>query len=110
MVQAVRVKDEVDVELSRKVEIMQQLQVGDWSVTAKEAKQPTRDHLCHTWTLARKGLVQAWNRSATYPVAYASRSLNRHKQNYRVMDMEALGIVRAFRHLQDYLHGHHKRL
>ena len=41
-----------------------------------------------------------------HPVAYASRSLNRHEQNYGITDMEALGVVWAAKHFRAYLFGH----
>ena len=40
-------------------------------------------------------------------IAYASRSLNRHKQNYWTTDMEVLiDVVWAAKHFRAYLNGH----
>ena len=39
-------------------------------------------------------------------VAYATRSLNRHEQNYGITDMAALGVVWAAKHFRAYLFGH----
>ena len=41
-----------------------------------------------------------------HPVAYASRSLNKHEQNYGITDLEALGVVWAAKHFRAYLMGH----
>ena len=40
-------------------------------------------------------------------MAYASRSLNKHEQNYGITDVEALGVVWAVRHFRTYLFDHH---
>ena len=41
------------------------------------------------------------------PIAYASRSLQRHERNYGVTELEGLGVVWAVRHFRTYLYGHH---
>ena len=51
-------------------------------------------------------LEQEQEDSHLHPVAYASRSLNRHEPNYSITDMEALGVVWAAKHFRAYLYGH----
>ena len=50
-------------------------------------------------------LAQRQSDGTTRPLAYASRSLQRHEQNYGVMELEALGVVWAVRHFHPYLYG-----
>ena len=52
-------------------------------------------------------LAQKQNDGSVRPVAYASRTLQLHEQNYGVMELEALGVVWAVRHFRHYLYGHH---
>ena len=40
-----------------------------------------------------------------HPIAYASRTLSKHKKWYGVTDMEALGVVWAAKHFRAYLLG-----
>ena len=40
------------------------------------------------------------------PIAYASRSLQSHEQNYGITELEALGVVWAVKHFRPYLYGH----
>ena len=42
-----------------------------------------------------------------HPIAYASRSLNSHEQNYCISELETLGLVWAVRYFRPYLLGHH---
>ena len=41
------------------------------------------------------------------PIAYASRSLQKHERNYGITELEGLGVVWAVRHFRTYLYGHH---
>ena len=41
-----------------------------------------------------------------HPIAYASRSLNSHEQNYGITELETLGLVWAARLFRPYLLGH----
>lgn len=41
------------------------------------------------------------------PLCYASRTLNRHEQNYATIEQEALSIIWAVKHFRPYLFGHH---
>ena len=41
------------------------------------------------------------------PIAYASRTLQKHEQNYAVAELEAMGVVWAVRHFRHYLYGYH---
>ena len=52
-------------------------------------------------------LAQKQNDGSVRPVAYASRTLQPHEQNYGVTELEALGVVWAVRHFRHYLYGHH---
>ena len=51
-------------------------------------------------------LSQRQEDGSTRPIAYASRSLLKHEQNYGITEMEGLGVVWAVRHFQPYLYGH----
>ena len=51
-------------------------------------------------------LEQEQDDGCLHPVAYASRSLNRHEKNYGITELEALGVVWAVRHFRAYLYGH----
>ena len=39
------------------------------------------------------------------PIAYASRTLQQHKRNYGITELEALGVVWAVKHFRHYLYG-----
>lgn len=56
---------------------------------------------------SKDGLEQKQDDGHLHPVAYASRSLNKHEKNYGITDMEALGVVWASKHFCAYLFGHH---
>ena len=40
-----------------------------------------------------------------HPVAYASRSINKHKKQYGVTELEALGVIWAVKHFRSYQIG-----
>ncbi len=52
-------------------------------------------------------LAQKQEDGTTRPVAFASRTLQAHEQNYGVTELEALGVVWAVKHFRHYLYGHH---
>ena len=52
-------------------------------------------------------LAQKQDDGAVRPIAYASRTLQKHEQNYGVTELEALGVVWAVRHFRHYLYGYH---
>ena len=52
-------------------------------------------------------LAQKQDDGTVHPVAYVSRTLQPHEQNYGVTELEALGVVWAVRHFRHYLYGHH---
>lgn len=45
--------------------------------------------------------------SVEHPVAYASKSLDKHQEHYAPTEGELLAIMWAIRHFRSYLHGHH---
>ena len=51
-------------------------------------------------------LSQQQESGFTAPIAYASRTLQKHEQNYGTTELEALGVVWAVRHFRPYLYGH----
>ena len=52
-------------------------------------------------------LAQAQVDGTTRPIAYASRSLQKHERNYCVSELEALAVVWSVKHFHSYLYGHH---
>ena len=51
-------------------------------------------------------LAQEQSDGQVRPVAYASRSLQKHKANYGITELEGLGVVWAVKHFRPYLYGH----
>ena len=51
-------------------------------------------------------LAQQVEDGTLHPVAYASRTLQPHEQNYGATELEALGVVWAAKHFRHYLYGH----
>ena len=41
------------------------------------------------------------------PIAFASRTLQKHEKNYGITELEGLGVVWAVKHFQPYIYGHH---
>jgi len=52
-------------------------------------------------------LSQKQGDGCVHPIAYASRSLQPHQCNYRITELETLGVVWASKHFRPYLLGHH---
>ena len=55
-------------------------------------------------------LAQQQDDLSVRPVAYASRTLQRHEQNYGISELEALAVVWAVKHFRPYLYGHHTEI
>ena len=51
-------------------------------------------------------LAQEHPDGAVRPIAYASRSLQKHERNYGITELEGLGVVWAVKHFRPYLYGH----
>ena len=51
-------------------------------------------------------LSQEQGDGSVHPVAYASRSLNKHERNYGISELETLGLVWAVRYFRPYILGH----
>ena len=51
-------------------------------------------------------LAQKQDDNTVRPVAYASRTINKHEANYGITELEALGVVWAVKHFRTYLYGH----
>ena len=41
------------------------------------------------------------------PIAFASRTLQKHEKNYGITELEGLGVVWAVKHFWPYIDGHH---
>ena len=52
-------------------------------------------------------LAQVHEDGTSYPIAYASRTLQQHERKYVATELEALGTVWAVKHFHHYLYGHH---
>ena len=51
-------------------------------------------------------LAQQQDNKTVAPIAYASRTLQKHERNYGVTELEALGVVWGVKHFRPYLYGH----
>ena len=51
-------------------------------------------------------LSQAQDNGMVPPIAYASRSLDKHEKNYGISELETLGLVWAVRYFRPYILGH----
>ena len=51
-------------------------------------------------------LAQQQADGSIHPVAYASRSVNKHESNYGISELETLGLVWAVRYFRPYILGH----
>lgn len=51
-------------------------------------------------------LSQAQDNGMVHPIAYASRSLDKHEKNYGISELETLGLVWAVRYFRPYILGH----
>ncbi len=51
-------------------------------------------------------LSQEQDDGTIHPVAYASRSVDKHERNYGISELETLGLVWALRYFRHYLLGH----
>ena len=52
------------------------------------------------------GAAQPQQDGSIHPVAYASRSLDKHEKNYGISELETLGLVWAVRYYRPFLLGH----
>ena len=51
-------------------------------------------------------LSQVQDDGVIHPIAYTSRSLDKHERNYGISELETLGLVWAVRYFRPYLLGH----
>ena len=51
-------------------------------------------------------LAQRQEDGLVRPIAFASRTLQPHEQNYGITELEGLGVVWAMKHFRHYLYGH----
>ena len=51
-------------------------------------------------------LSQVQDDGNIHPVAYASRSIDKHEKNYGISELETLGLVWAVHYFRPYLLGH----
>ena len=52
-------------------------------------------------------LAQQQDDGNVHPIAFASRSLSKHEQNYGITELETLGLVWAVKLFRPYILGHH---
>lgn len=51
-------------------------------------------------------LAQRQNDGAVRPIVFASRSVQKHKRNYGITELEGLGVVWAVKHFWPYSYGY----
>ena len=100
----------------------------EWTVACQKAFDQLKHMLCsapvlaypqfgpgHQFTLETDAslaglgavLSQQDEKGRLHPVAYASRTLHKHEQNYPITELETLGLVWAVKYFRAYILGHH---
>ena len=64
------------------------------------------DHGCQ-WIWAGATLSQIFDNEEEHPISYASRTLKEEEMRYPPIDREALGVLWAVNHYEEYLEGNH---
>ncbi len=84
--------------------------IPDFARIARPLHLLTRKDTAFEWTQACSEAFQNLKEGQVHPIAYASRSLDKHKRNYGISELETLGLVWAVRYLRPYILGHHATL